>query len=165
MLDIYSIILYPILFILPAYAANAAPVLFKGKRPLDFGRTIGGKRIFGKNKTIKGTTASIIAGLAIGAIEYPFLNYMLVVAAALAIGANTGDLLGSFAKRMAGIAPGKSIPILDQYDFFAVAILLALPFGHLPNIYGIIFIVVLTGVMHVLTNMGAHRLKLKDVPW
>ena len=40
----------------------------------------------------------------------------------------------------------------------------ALPNRVLKIIYGIIFLVILTGVLHLLTNMGAHRLKLKKVP-
>lgn len=166
---IYAIFLYPIIYILPAYVANGAPVLSKGrwrgKWPLDFNKKITGKRIFGKNKTIPGTLLSLAGGLIIGLIEYPFLNYMLVIAIVLAIGAIVGDLAGSFIKRMLSIAPGKSIIILDQYDFLVGAFVFALPFGNLPTLYGIIFIVVLTGVLHILTNRGAYRLKLKEVPW
>jgi CDP-2,3-bis-(O-geranylgeranyl)-sn-glycerol synthase len=166
---IYAIFLYPIIYILPAYVANGAPVLSKGrwrgKWPLDFGRKINGKRIFGKNKSIPGTLLSLAAGLIIGLIEYPFLPYMLAIAVMLAIGANAGDLAGSFIKRMSGVASGRSIPILDQYGFLVGAFAFALPLGMLPSLYGIIFIVVLTGVLHVLTNRGAYRLKLKEVPW
>jgi hypothetical protein len=28
-----------------------------------------------------------------------------------------------------------------------------------------VFLIILTGVIHILTNVGAHRLKLKIVPW
>ena len=90
---------------------------------------------------------------------------MLPISILLAIGANAGDLLGSFAKRQAGISAGKGVPILDQYGFFVAAMLLASPLGHLPSLYGVIFLVMLTGALHVLTNMGAHRLGLKKVPW
>lgn len=163
---IYSIILYPIIYIFSAYAANGAPVIFGGgKTPLDFGMKFRDKRVFGANKSVRGTISSIIAGMAVGIIEYPFLHYMLPVSILLTIGANIGDLLGSFAKRQYGIKPGKSVPILDQYGFFVLAILFAAPLGHMPNIYGIAFLIVLTGILHLLTNIGAHRLKLKKVPW
>jgi len=160
-----DIILYPIIYILPAYVANGAPVLFGGGKPLDFDRKINGKRIFGNHKTIRGTVSSLIAGIIIGLLEYPFLHYMLGIAILLAVGANIGDLLGSFLKRQIAFKPGKSAPILDQYGFFVLALLVALPLGHLPDIYGIIFLVILTGVMHPLTNLGAYLLKLKEVPW
>lgn len=162
---IYSIVLLPIIYIFPAYAANGAPVLFGGGKPLDFGKKLFGKRIFGDHKTIKGTASSIIAGIAVGVIEYPFMHYMLAIAVLLTIGANVGDLFGSFIKRRMSIKAGASIPMLDQYGFFIFALLLAFPLGHLPDAYGLIFLVMLTGLLHVLTNMGAHRLKLKDVPW
>jgi CDP-2,3-bis-(O-geranylgeranyl)-sn-glycerol synthase len=163
---IYLYIIYPIIYIFPAYAANGAPILFGGgKTPLDFKKRINGKRIFGDHKTVKGTVSSLIVGVLVGLIEYPFLHYMLLVAIILTIGANFGDLFGSFIKRRIDFKSGKSFPILDQYGFFLFAILFALPLGHLPTLVGIVFLVILTGIAHVLTNKGANKLKLKEVPW
>ena len=59
---IYLTFLYPIIYIFPAYAANGAPVLFGGGKPLDMGAKLNGKRIFGPNKTIRGTAPSLICG-------------------------------------------------------------------------------------------------------
>ena len=162
---IYLYILYPIIYILPAYVANGAPVLFGGGKPLDNKKKFAGRRIFGDHKTIKGTLSSVAAGIIIGLIEYPFLHYMLAVAVLLTIGANFGDLLGSFIKRRMKLKSGKSLPILDQYGFFVFALLFALPLGNLPDFYGIVFLVLLTGTAHLYTNIGAHKLKLKSVPW
>lgn len=162
---IYLTFLYPIIYIFPAYAANGAPVLFGGGKPLDMGAKLKGKRIFGDNKTIRGTASSLICGIAVGFIEYPLFHYMLPIAVLLAIGANAGDLLGSLIKRRLGVRHGASVPILDQYGFFIVALLFAFPLGYMPGIYGMLFLVVLTGIAHIFTNRGAHRLKLKKVPW
>ncbi|HUC38822.1 MAG TPA: CDP-2,3-bis-(O-geranylgeranyl)-sn-glycerol synthase [Candidatus Acidoferrum sp.] len=163
---LYAIILYPIIYIFPAYAANGAPVIFGGgKLPLDLHKKISGKRIFGDNKTVKGTIASLVCGVAVGLIYYPFLHYMLPIAILLTIGANFGDLLGSFIKRRVGIASGRPIPLLDQYGFFVFALIFAAPLGYLPDVYGIVFLIVLTGILHLLTNMGAHKMRLKKVPW
>lgn len=162
---IYLYFLYPIIYIFPAYAANGAPVLFGGGKPLDQGKKLGGKRIFGDNKTMMGTASSLIAGIIVGAIEYPVFPYMLPIAVLLAIGANFGDLLGSFLKRRLNFKSGRSFPVMDQYGFFLFAVIFALPIGHLPDLYGIVFLVILTGVAHLTTNMGAHRLRLKGVPW
>lgn len=163
---IYSVILYPIIYIFPSYAANGAPVIFGGRGgPLDGGKKIGGKRIFGNNKTVYGTLAGLICGILVGVIEFPFLSFMLPIAILLSIGAIFGDLLGSFIKRKLGFPPGRSIPVLDQYGFFIFALLFALPLGHQPDFYGMVFLIILTGILHLLTNMGAHRLKLKEVPW
>ncbi len=130
------------------------------------GAKLYGKRIFGDNKTIRGTASSLICGIAVGLIEYPFLHYMLPVAILLAVGANVGDLLGSFIKRRLNVTHGASFPLLDQYGFFVFALLFALPLGHyMLTIYGVIFLIVLTGLAHVFTNRGAHKLRLKKVPW
>ncbi len=163
---IYSVILYPIIYIFAAYAANGAPVIFGGRGgPLDRGKKLGGRRIFGDNKTVYGTIAGLICGVLVGVIEFPFLSFMLPIAIALSIGAIFGDLVGSFIKRRLNFPPGKSIPLLDQYGFFIFALIFALPLGHQPGPYGIIFLIILTGILHLLTNMGAHKLKLKKVPW
>ncbi len=162
---LYAVFAYPLLYILPAYVANGAPVLFGGGKPLDMGRSIGGKRIFGDHKTVRGAIAMLAGGIIIGLIEYPFFHYMLAVSVLMSIGAIFGDLLGSFAKRRAGMKEGASLPVMDQYGFFIFAVLFSLPLGHLPGAYGYAFIIVLTGILHLLTNMGAHRLRLKKVPW
>ncbi len=162
---LYSIIIYPIAYILPAYVANGAPVVFGGGKPLDFGKSINGKRIFGNNKTIRGLAAGIISGTIIGAFELPFFSYMLATAFVLSIGAMAGDLIGSFAKRSAGIKPGSSVPVLDQYGFLVAALACAWPLGNLPSIYGLVFIFAITGVLHLFTNKAAYAMKLKKVPW
>ncbi len=162
---LYSIFLYPILYILPAYVANGAPVLFGGGKPIDFGKRLLGKEIFGPHKTIRGLVAGLLSGFFIGFVESIFLPYMLLIGIMLSIGTHIGDLLGSFIKRRLGIKSGESLPLMDQYLFFVFAILCALPLGHLPNAYGMLFLIVLTGILHLLTNIGAHKLKLKEVPW
>jgi len=164
---IYSAILYPIIYIFPAYAANGAPVLFGGGNPLDFKKKINGKRIFGDNKTINGTAYALIAGIAAGALESLIfgLPYLLPLSILLASGAVFGDLIGSFVKRMLGMKSGASFPVMDQYGFVIFALAFAFRAGHLPTLYGLIFILIITGLLHVLTNVGAHRLRLKSVPW
>ncbi len=164
---LYQLILYPILYILPAYVANGAPVIFgRGKRrALDNGAKLWGKPIFGRHKTVRGLAGGIAAGVAVSAIESLFAPYMLVVGIALTLGTHAGDLLGSFAKRRIGAKEGARLFLLDQYSFLVLALLFALPFGHLPTAYGILFIIVLTGALHPLTNLAAHRLHIKEVPW
>ena len=162
---LFDIIIYPILYILPAYVANGAPVIFGGGAPLDFHKKFRGKRIFGDHKTIKGTVSSLIAGIIIGLIESHFFSYLLPISILLVIGANIGDLFGSFIKRQVEFKPGKSAPILDQYGFFIFALIFAFSLGHLPDLYGLIFLVIVTGILHLLTNIGAYLLKLKSVPW
>lgn len=162
---LWSVIFYPILYVLPAYVANGAPVLFGAGRPIDRGKKFRGKPILGKNKTVRGLVAGIACGCIIAAVEFPFLNYMLAIGVLMSIGTQIGDLLGSFAKRQIGMGSGKSLPIADQYLFLVFAVLLAVPFGHFPSLYGWLFIIVFTGLLHLFTNIGAYKLKLKKVPW
>ena len=163
--NLFAIIIYSLIYIFPAYVANGAPVIFGGGKPLDFGRKFMGKRILGSSKTIKGAVAGIMAGTIIGIVEYNLFPYMLCISVALAFGAIFGDALGSFIKRRIDLKPGATLPIFDQYGFLAFALLFALPLGHLPNLYGLLFIVILTGPLHLFTNICANRLKLKSVPW
>lgn len=164
---IYSAILYPIIYIFPAYAANGAPVLFGGGAPLDFKKKFMGKRIFGDNKTIKGTASAFVAGIAAGGIESLIfsMHYLFLISIMLALGAICGDLVGSFIKRRIDMKSGASLPIMDQFGFMIFALLFAIGLGNLPTLYGFITIIVITGILHPLTNIGANKLKLKSVPW
>lgn len=162
---LYTVFAYPLIYILPAYVANGAPVIFGGGKPLDFGKKLMGKRLFGDHKTIKGLLYGLASGFLLSLIISLFLPYMLVIGVLLTIGTHAGDLLGSFIKRQMNVKPGVNIPIMDQYLFFVVALLFAFPFGHMPSLYGMLFIIILTGLLHRLTNILAHKAKLKDVPW
>ncbi|MEM3781460.1 MAG: CDP-2,3-bis-(O-geranylgeranyl)-sn-glycerol synthase [Candidatus Micrarchaeaceae archaeon] len=162
---LYSYVAYPILFILPAYVSNGAPVLFGGGMPLDFKKKLIGKRLFGDHKTVRGLVAGILSGLFVAFLESLFLPFMLLTGLLLTLGTHAGDLLGSFVKRRAGIAEGASVPVLDQYLFFVFALLFALPAGHMPKALGVLFLVILTGLLHIATNKAAYMLKVKKVPW
>jgi CDP-2,3-bis-(O-geranylgeranyl)-sn-glycerol synthase len=162
---LYTLFVYPLIFILPAWIANGAPVIFGGGAPLDFDKKFMGKPLFGKHKTIRGTASGLAAGFLISLIEYPFFNYLLMSGIFLSIGTMLGDLIGSFIKRRIALKEGHSVFLMDQYLFLVVALLLALPFGNFPDAAGMVIIVILTGVLHRLTNIIAHRAKLKSVPW
>lgn len=163
--NLYSLFIYPIIFIWPAYVANGAPVIFGGGMALDFGRKIRGRPIFGSHKTIRGLVAGLLAGFIMSCIESIFIPYMLPVGILLTLGTMFGDLAGSFIKRRIGKKEGTKMLLLDQYPFLIFALLFAFLLGNLPSIYGIVFLFVLTGVLHVLTNHSAHKMKLKKVPW
>jgi CDP-2,3-bis-(O-geranylgeranyl)-sn-glycerol synthase len=150
------------IFILPAYIANATPVLLGGGAKMDFGRNFkDGKRLLGDGKTWRGFFSGVLAGTLAGF----FLN-STKLGFLLAFGALVGDTLGSFIKRRIGIAGGKPSFALDQLMFLFVALAFAYPL--LPpfvDIYGAAFLTVLTYVMHVLANLFAHKMGWKKVPW
>jgi CDP-2,3-bis-(O-geranylgeranyl)-sn-glycerol synthase len=163
--QIYSFLLYPIMFILPAWVANGAPVIFGGGAPVDLGRKIGGKRIFGDHKTMRGLAGGVGSGFAAALAISLFAPALLATGIALTIGAHAGDLFGSFIKRRLNKKEGASWAVFDQYLFLVFALLFALPLGNLPGLVGIAVIVVLTGVLHKATNVMAHRARIKEVPW
>lgn len=160
-------------YIFPAYCANAAPVIFGGGKPIDCGKKFfDGKPIFGSHKTYRGFISGLLIGTFIGWLQEfiapkaslptgsTFLGFIL------SLGALAGDLIGSFIKRRLNLKPGTPLPIVDQLDFVLFALLFAL----IANPYyisslGIILIIILTGPIHVLANIIAYLLHLKDNPW
>src|SRR6266487_1933002 len=60
-----------LLFIGPAYFANAAPLVLGGGAPLDGGRSLAdGRPIFGPHKTVRGVIAGIVVGTLIGLARF-----------------------------------------------------------------------------------------------
>ncbi len=163
----YQLIIYPLIYIFPAYVANGAPVIFGGGLPIDLNRKLKGKPIFGSHKTIRGLVSGLLAGFIVAYAESAVfgLPYLLAIGILSSIGTHVGDLVGSFIKRRIGTKEGVSMPFMDQYLFLLFAFIFAFPLGNLPVWYGILFIIVLTGLMHKGTNIAAYLLKLKKVPW
>ena len=167
---------------LPAYVPNNAAVLAGGGRPIDGGRTWGGKRVLGDGKTWRGTAVgtAVGAGLALvlnaiagdvsGALNVDLPVFPALVVIALPFGAMLGDITASFLKRRTGRERGAPFPGVDQLDFVVVSLLLA--FIVAPEWFtteftlGVIaVIVVMTPILHVLTNVIAYKLGLKDEPY
>ena len=155
-------------FILPAYFANAAPVVLGGGAPIDGGRNFtDGRRIFGDGKTVRGLVAGLAAGTILGLIQgiaKSQLSHYLALGFLLALGALLGDLLGSFIKRRMRIERGGAAPGLDQLGFVVIALLLASPVA-LPSWQVIVTLLILTPPIHLATNFIGHRLKLKARPY
>ena len=155
-------------FILPAYFANAAPVVLGGGTPIDGGRNFtGGRRIFGDGKTVRGFVAGLVAGTIVGALQGIArgpLSHYLALGFLLALGALLGDLLGSFIKRRMGIERGGAALGLDQLGFVVIALLLASPIT-LPGWQVIVTLLIITPPIHLATNFIGHKLKLKARPY
>ena len=164
-MDILTLIIESLKFIFPAYCANAAPVLARGRLPMDFRKYFfDGKRIFGKNKTFRGFFFGLAVGIAVGLIETVLFNYPFLFSVLSPLGALLGDLTAAFLKRRLGIAPGGLLPVVDQVDFVVGALLFSLP---LAIIYWqlAVSVIVITPPIHLLTNFVAYKLKLKKNPW
>jgi CDP-2,3-bis-(O-geranylgeranyl)-sn-glycerol synthase len=167
---------------LPAYVPNNVAVLAGGGRPIDGGRTLGGRRLLGDGKTWRGTAVGTLAGtvlaLLLNAVHDPVAgtlgvalpHFPLRVGLALAFGAMLGDIGASFLKRRTGRERGAAVPGLDQLDFVVgalVATALAAPawFAATFTLPVLVAVLVATPVLHVVTNVGAYLLGLKDEPW
>lgn len=164
-----------IAFLLPCYFANAAPVVLGGGARMDFGIKLpDGEALLGKTKTIRGFLGGIGIGIVVAgviSILFPTLIFgdqkiLFLSGVLLSIGALVGDAVGSFIKRRVGIGSGKPLIFVDQLDFIAGALVFAYPVANsVYTIESIIFMVVLTYVLHVISNAAANKLGLKKVPW
>jgi len=165
-------ILYALYYILPAYCANASPVVFGGGKPIDFGRRFfDNKPIFGPHKTYRGFISGVLTGTVVGWVQENLAPLVglpqgsTLLGFLMSLGALVGDLFGSFLKRRLDLKPGAALPIVDQLDFVLFALLFVSPLRSLPSPIGIATIIVLTIPIHLLTNFIACLLRLKDIPW
>ncbi len=146
---------------LPAYFANAAPVLLHGGGPLDGGRNWGdGKRMLGDHKTVWGTLSGVAVGSAVGVVQGNAVQGVL-----FAVGAIGGDLLFAFIKRRLGIQPGTPLPLWDQVGFIILAILLGSLVEPRPTWQQDAAMIVTTVPVHYITNLFAWGLSWKKEPW
>ncbi|WP_048147117.1 CDP-2,3-bis-(O-geranylgeranyl)-sn-glycerol synthase [Pyrococcus abyssi] len=159
-------------YILPAYFANSSPVVLGGGTPIDFGKKWrDGRRIFGDGKTWRGFFGGITVGTVVGTIQhlmfpgyYGSLKLAVGVAFLLSLGALVGDLIGSFIKRRLNMPRGYPAVGLDQWGFLISALCFAYPLRTIPT-GEVLFLLVVTPVIHWLANVFAYRMKWKNVPW
>lgn len=174
----WDIILNSLWMILPAYCANAMPVFLKGRTPLDGGRKfIDGNRIFGDGKTWEGIIGGTLFGCFIGLVQIflqnEYLNQFQILTFhqtfttifVLAFFALMGDLIvGSFFKRRFNLARGAPAPFLDQLDFLIIS-LAALSVVNPVPLSWVLFLIILTPIIHKSANVIGYIIKVKDVPW
>ena len=168
---------------LPAYVPNNAAVLAGGGQPIDGGREMGGRRVLGDGKTWRGTAVGTLAGLALaallnvavtpaaeGLLGFTLPTFPPLAALGLALGAMLGDIGASFVKRRSGRERGASFPGLDQLDFVVGALLLAFLFApdwtlETFTLARVAVILVVTPLLHVVTNVIAYVIGAKNEPW
>ena len=141
-------VLLPVLGALLAHAPVLKWDLFgRLKRPVDGGRTLRGRRLFGDNKTWRGALF-MTAGPTVAAVllhRWGWYRRRLpaeirdappaLVGALLGLGVFTGELPNSFLKRQLDIPPGGqrrdaagiAISIADQADFAVTSLVLLRP--------------------------------------
>ncbi|KUG20146.1 phosphatidate cytidylyltransferase [hydrocarbon metagenome] len=165
---------------IPAYIPNPVAVVFGGGTPIDRGmRFLDGKRLLGDGKTYRGFIAGVLAGILAGAILIRLRTsfgldvlpaHTLLSVILLAAGALLGDMAKSFLKRRAGKERGEKWPIADQYDLVAgslLLVLIAMPGWLLENLTlpMLVWIIIVTPILHRATNIIGYLAGVKDVPW
>lgn len=182
-MDVWLLILQSAYFMLPAYFANASPVLFKNYLkflavPVDFGKKLGGEPVFGNHKTWRGIIVASLTGIvifyiqqllyaygsfrAVSLVDYP--QTTLLLGFLLGFGAIFGDLVKSFFKRRLHHTPGSSWIPFDQLDFVAGALLFSLPV-YVPSWQAVVAIVIVTFFGDILVRHIGYYLKIVDKKW
>ena len=171
-----ELIIKSLYFMLPAYFANMAPVIVKKipflVYPIDFGKTLKSKPVFGKNKTFRGLFFAVLFGIIVAFVQYklqwPYqiINYSdwLLVGFLLGLGAILGDLIKSFFKRRLSIKPGQRFFPWDQLDFI-IGSLIFVSFAVKLELSIIITIVLVSVLGHILVNHAAFYLKIRKEKW
>ena len=213
--DWVALLIFTLLFIVPAYISNASMVITGGGKPIDGGRYFrDGRRILGDHKTWNGLKGPLYIGIPISFFifllfnilwvpikdliidaaaqgqyllyndikifqyyfiggEFPINFLVLIIRIVLAsYGAVVGDLIGSFLKRRFDIKSGAPFWVVDQLDFALVALLFVSIPGFispnlflLPDVFIIIFLIIITPAVSIIANTVAYAIGLKDVPW
>ena len=171
---------------LPAWIANATPVIFGGGRPIDGGMVLrDGRRLLGDGKTVRGFFVGISFGILTGICQFlaaphlrpllalfvevtPAMEYVLFMtipsAALLSIGALVGDIVGSFLKRRVNLESGGPSPMLDQLGFIIMGLLFAYPLLQPEQIY-VVILILTTLAIHWISNALGYLLGFKKNPW
>jgi CDP-diglyceride synthetase len=165
-----------------------APVLtfdlLKGlKRPLDFGATLGGRRLFGDHKTWRGAIVMLVGVVGAAALLslWPWYWRRLpdgiqdagpwTYGVLLGLGVVVGELPNSFLKRRIGIAPGAQarsvggavLSLYDQGDFVLAIWVLLLPIWTMSVGQAVVAFVVVTAV-HLAINVLGYAVGARTAP-
>jgi CDP-2,3-bis-(O-geranylgeranyl)-sn-glycerol synthase len=179
--------LFNALFIfLPAGIANATPVIASKikalnflDKPIDFGKSFKGIRVFGDHKTFRGFITGIIMAIITVLIQQEivrnnaslqdqlYLQYNqinpLVFGVLAGSGALLGDAIKSFFKRRTNIKPGDAWFPFDQIDYIIGGTLfLSIYLKDFPILYPAILIIYF--LLHLMSTFLGFLLKLKDKP-
>ncbi|MFC1749355.1 CDP-archaeol synthase [Pseudomonadota bacterium] len=181
-----SVVLRALFYFLPAYAANAAPVLLAKlkileslKVPVDFGKQLNGEDLFGRTKTWRGILGGIVFAEIVILIEYwlittytffgefylftPSLKEVIILGLLFGIGEGFGDVFKSFFKRRLHIKSSKPFFPFDQMSFLGALFLSFIVY--VPDFGVILSIVIISPLIPVISNLVAYKLGLKKVWW
>ncbi|MDO8648728.1 MAG: CDP-archaeol synthase [Candidatus Peregrinibacteria bacterium] len=155
----------------PVYIANLLPPVAQ-RLALPGGKPIA-MRLLGPHKTYRGLVSGTLGGilasaglwlLSAGWYSNASLTRALALGFLLGFGAMAGDACKSLVKRQCGIRPGAPFPPWDQWDFLLGGT--ALGIFVYPFTWQVFLLALfLTPFLHLMTNVLAYHLKLKNVWW
>jgi CDP-2,3-bis-(O-geranylgeranyl)-sn-glycerol synthase len=156
---------------LPAFIANAAPVIVKNLPVLRSLNRPVHALYMGKHKTWRGFLSGLIAAIAMAILQFLFTPFSLplhewsLIASAfigflLGCGALIGDMIESALKRVLRIPPGKALPYLDGVDYILGAIIFLLPL-YLPSLQGLLALLLIAPIASLLANAAAYAIGWK----
>ncbi|MBW3023287.1 CDP-archaeol synthase [Candidatus Woesearchaeota archaeon] len=171
------LIIQSLYFILPAYFANAAPVLVKKINflnvPVDFGKKLNKSPVFGPHKTWRGiVSATILGGIifilqkvlysfgffqSVSLVNYNDFSYLFGFL--FGFGAIFGDLIKSYFKRRAGIKSGARWLPFDQIDFVIGALAFS-SIVYVPSVWVWVILILITVPIHILARHVASLLNI-----
>jgi CDP-2,3-bis-(O-geranylgeranyl)-sn-glycerol synthase len=164
----------------PPVIAAKTPILKDLNYPMDFGKSIKGKRILGKNKTIRGLVIGVLTSILVAySQKHLYINTQFIKQALLipnyesinillfgilsGLGGILGDAAKSFIKRQKGIKPGTSWVPFDQVDYVIGGLVFIYPVVQISPLQ-VMLIFVIFSFLHPLTTMLGHLLGLKESP-
>ena len=179
---IIETVIVAIWLMLPAYITNSSAAFFGGKAPIDRGISWRNNRLLGDGKTYEGVLKGFSCGFLFGIFQQQVLceplnmpafgpfPYFLVTLSCLSAGAMLGDIFASFIKRRIGVKRGAPLPLVDQLDFVGGAWLLLFLFSRewfleTFSLEILITVIILTPILHLLTNYIGFKMGRKNVPW
>jgi len=135
--------------------------------PIDSGKTLNGREIFGKNKTWRGLVVGVITGILVAGIQallffksdffksntlidYGQVNFVLA-GALMGLGALLGDLIESFIKRRLNKPSGRPWFPWDQIDWIIGAMVLS-SVVYRPSAKVVVVTLVLFTIVHLCSD-------------
>lgn len=160
----------------PVFAAKTG-ILKSLDKPVDFGKSYNGVRIFGDHKTIRGFVSGVIVAVVVALIQNqvslpdivpPEIQYSdfnpSILGTLMGLGTLGGDAVKSYFKRRTGIPAGKSWMPFDQVDFIIGASILTYFYIPLSTLQYMAALLIFFSLHIVSTHIGFF-LGLKKDPY
>jgi len=147
--------------------ANAGPILIKNilnekwNRPIDGGlKFVDGEPLFGKSKTWRGLTASLIITPVIALM----LGYSVQTGLLISLLAMTGDLFSSFVKRRLKLPSSSMAPLLDQVpESLLPAVIMMRTFE--LTLFSIIMLILFFMIFELIVSQILYKMSIRKHPY